>query len=129
MSAMSKTSLFFGILLIGLGGSFYFMTGSKSYTALIPSAFGILVFGCGLLAIKASLRKKAAHFGAVIGLLGVAGGFGMAIPKFIANDAGSAELEQVLMGFVCLAYLWFCIRSFIAARREMKKAKALVGTK
>ncbi len=129
MTAMSKTSLFFGTLLIGLGLAFYFMTGSKSFTALIPTAFGVLVFGCGLLAIKASLRKKAAHFGAMIGLLGVAGGFGMAIPKFIAKDAGNAELEQFLMGVVCLTYLWFCIRSFIAARKEMKKAKALVGVK
>ena len=124
---MTKTSLLFGVLLIALGVVFYFMTGSKSFTALIPAAFGVVILGCGLLAIKASLRKTAAHAGAVVGLLGLAGGFGMAIPKFIAGEAGSAQLEQFLMGVLCVVYLWFCVCSFIAARKELKKAKALVG--
>ncbi len=129
MTSMSKTSLLFGILLVALGVVFYYVTGAEHPSALAPSALGLLIFGCGLLAMKGSLRKKAAHVGALLGFLGAAGGFGMAIPKFMAKDAGAAALEQFLMGVVCVVYLWFCVRSFIAARKEMRKAKALVGVK
>jgi len=129
MNSMSKTSLVFGLLLIALGVVFYFVTGAQSFTALIPAVLGVIVLACGLVALKPSLRKPATLGGALVGLVGAGAGFGMAIPKFLADEAGSAQLEQFLMGVLCVIYLWSCIRSFLAARREIRKARALVGSK
>ena len=118
---MTKISLGFGLLLIVMGIVFYYVTNQASMTALIPSFFGAVIFGCGLLAIKPSLRKHAAHVGALAGLLGIAGGLGMAIPKFVKGEANLATLEQLSMGILCVIYVYFCVRSFIAARKARKK--------
>ncbi len=122
---MTKISLGFGLLLIVLGVAFYYATKQASMTALIPAFFGVAILICGLIAIKPSARKHAAHVAALVGLLGIAGGFGMSIPKFMKGEANLATLEQLIFGIVCAVYVFFCVRSFIAARKAKKKLEKM----
>ena len=55
----------------GLAG--YFGTGSKSLTALLPSAIGIILLFCGFLAANENRRMVAMHIAVLIGLLGALG--------------------------------------------------------
>ena len=65
------------------------------------------------------------HIAALTGLLGVLGGLGMGLPKLGKLIAGTAErptavILQIAMGALCLLFLFFCVKSFIAARRARK---------
>ena len=61
MTAMSSTTILFGVLLtlLGLGG--YFLTGASSPTALIPTIFGLLLLMLGALARSEPIRKHPMH--------------------------------------------------------------------
>lgn len=121
MTSMTKLSIGTGSALILLGIVSYFATGQTSFTAFIPSGFGILILAMGILCRNEGLRMAAAHIAVVVALLGFLGGFGMAIPKL----AKGAELKgsitaQLVMGAICLLYIIFAVRSFIAARKAQK---------
>lgn len=119
MPAVTRTT---GIILVILGLGAYFGTGSRSFTALIPSFFGILIFISGMIAGKEKWRKHAMHAAlglALLGLLGSASG----LPKVFELMSGgsvarpAAAITQSIMAVICLVYLVLGVRSFIAARR------------
>jgi hypothetical protein len=56
------------------------------------------------------------HVAALVGLLGLLGGFGMGLKKVISAP-DLAAYSQLFLGMVCLLFLIICVRSFIAARR------------
>lgn len=105
-----------GFVLILWSTVSFFISDSKSFTAFIPAVFGLLIAISGLIAIKETTRKHAMHVAALVGLLGLLGGFGMGLRKLF-SDPGLAAFSQVFLGIVCLIFLIVCIRSFIAARR------------
>lgn len=123
---MPKTTLLFGVSLVVLGLGAYLVTGRESVTALIPAFFGLPVIGLGVAAlVKESLRKHAMHGGAGLALLGLLG-TAKAVPNLLyLLSVGSVHVErpaavvvQSLMALLCVAYLYFSIRSFIEARRN-----------
>jgi hypothetical protein len=122
---MSKISIFFGLLLVTLGLAFYVATGSESPTALIPLIPGVLIGVSGAVAFVPKYRKHAAHGGALVGLLGFiasAGRLAMVIRK--EEVPVVATVEMFLMAAICILYVGFCVKSFIAARKAMKAEAA-----
>lgn len=116
MTTAVRTALLSGIVLILWSVLTFFISGGESYTAFIPAGFGLLIALCGAVAIKEAARKHAMHVAALVGLLGLLGGFGMGLRK-VFSEPGLAAYSQLFLGVVCLIFLVVCIRSFIAARR------------
>jgi hypothetical protein len=121
---MVKMTTWTGIALIVLGVAGYFATGSQSFTAFIPSFFGVLIFICALIAGNESRRKLAMHIAQVIALLGFLGSVSGAV-KFVVYVFGSGMLErpsaviaQTIMAIICLVYLVLGIRTFVLARKN-----------
>ncbi len=116
MTTAVRTAIISGFVLILWSTVSYFISESKSFTAFIPAGFGLLLAIFGLIAVKEAARKHAMHVAALVGLLGLLGGFGMGLRK-VFSEPGLAAYSQIFLGVVCLIFLIVCIRSFIAARR------------
>lgn len=116
MTTAVRTAIFSGFILILWSVVSYFLSESRSFTAFIPAVFGLLIAICGLIGRNEGARKHAMHAAAVVGLLGLLGGFGMGLRK-VFSEPGLAAYSQVFLGVVCLIFLITCVRSFIAARR------------
>lgn len=126
---MAKITMAFSVFLTLLGLASYFgaSTANPSVTALIPAAFGIVLFGCGLAALQPTWRKHAMHAVAAIALLGAlaASGRGLSsLAKLAANeDVNRAALTAILlMAASCWTLVVLCVLSFIAARRRQATA-------
>ena len=97
---MAKTTIVFGVLLIGVGLVAYFGSSPKvelrqeetsqlegispvskklPVTALIPAFFGTPLLICGLIALNEKLVAHAMHAAACVGLLGSLGGLSNSI--------------------------------------------------
>src|SRR5438477_11877941 len=80
-SSMAVPTLITAILLIVVGVVGYAgqdpnpETGKVSPTALIPAMVGGALAICGLLAFSDKARKHAMHVAAIVGILGLVGGF------------------------------------------------------
>ena len=116
MTPAVRTAILSGGILIAWSIVTFLLSESRSFTAFIPAIFGALLGVFGLIATKESARKHAMHGAAVVGLLGVLGGFGMGLRK-IFSEPGLAAYSQIFLGVVSLIFLIVCIRSFIAARK------------
>jgi uncharacterized membrane protein len=123
---MALPTVITGLLLILVGLVGYFgaepnpQTGKVSPTALIPAAFGIVLVILGGLAFSDKLRKHAMHLAAVVGVLGIIGGF-MPILRQI-NNTGTFDpfkksaVAGELMILICAVFVGLCVRSFVLAR-------------
>lgn len=127
---MATASTAFGIALILLGVIGYVATGMQSPTALIPSAFGVILAILGILAREPARRKASMHIAAAVGVLGVAGS-ARGLAKIGAVLAGepverpAAVISQSIMAVLLLAFVYLCVRSFIVARRN----RSMEGTR
>ena len=114
---MAFTTIVFGLILTCLGFLGYFLTGTSSFTALIPAAFGVLLLVLGFLARSESARKHAMHAAAAVALVGFLG----ALMSLLRTPAGvrsaAAVYSQVAMVVLTGVFVALCVRSFIAARR------------
>ena len=119
---MSTTSIVFGVLLILLGVAGYaygLMTGHASPTALIPAAFGLVIAIIGAVAASnEGLRKHLMHAAVIIALIGFIAPLGRVLSKISDFSISAASLSQLAMSAICLIFVVFAVRSFIAARRE-----------
>ena len=72
---MARLTILFGIVLILLGGFGFVATGSHFPTALIPSAFGIVLAILGFFAHGAETKRRMLlmHIAVTIGLIGLSG--------------------------------------------------------
>lgn len=140
---MTNRTLICGLALIVIG-SFGYLNGQKSAdedyanqveaqkldstvepkmkdmkTALIPAVFGGLLILCAAVVIaKPALRKHVMHVAAMIGVLGLIGGF---VPILRSGDfdlAKPAIRNGILMSVVCAIFIYLCVQSFIEARRS-----------
>lgn len=117
---MPTLTIVIGVLVTLLGPAFYFASTTRSGTAFIPSAFGVLILLCGLVALAGGgARKHALHVVAMVALLGTLAGLGMGVPALLrGNPRGTlGPYSQVALGVLCAALLVACVRSFVAARR------------
>jgi len=126
-SSLANVTLRFAVILILLGGIFFYLTGSHAPTSLIPVIFGVVLFVVGLLARSESesRRKLFMHIAVTVGLLGFlfpAIRSGMALFARYVKGVPIAHLravqEELLMAVICLVYVILCVQSFIAVRRS-----------
>src|SRR5271154_1111920 len=121
---MAKVTVFFGVLLIVLGGASFVLTGHKFPTSLIPVAFGILLVTFGSLAETpvAKRRMLFMHIAVTVGLLGFVA-TSPALFQVVEFFKGklfpypAAIEEKAAMSALMLIYVLLCVRSFITARR------------
>lgn len=119
---MPTTSIISGFLLIlvGIAGyAFSLMDGNRSWTALIPAAFGVVLVALGAAAKRnEGLRKHLMHAAVIVGL------FGFIIPAWrLVSTAGNltvslAVLSQAAMALICLFFVILSVQSFVNARRN-----------
>lgn len=121
-NGMTHGTLFYGSFLLFLGVASYLLTGRQSITALIPSFFGLIVLPMGLLSLaKPAQKRHFLHVSAALSLLGIFGTF-KGLLGFIQMLSGAetarpeATMAQAAMCVASAIYLFFCVRSFIAAR-------------
>ena len=116
MTAMSSTTILFGVLLTLLGLAGYVLTGASSPTALIPVIFGLLLLALGLLARSEPMRKHAMHAAATVALLGCGG----ALFSLMRTPAGPrspmAVSSQAAMVILTAVFVGLCVKSFIDVR-------------
>jgi hypothetical protein len=117
---MAFTTIVFGLVLILIGLAGYFLTGTSSFTALIPAALGLLLLVLGILARSDSARRHAMHAAAAVALVGFVGALMSVLstpPGVRSAVALYSQLATVLLtGF----FVVLCVRSFVAARRARR---------
>ena len=119
---MTALTLLVGAVLTLAGIAGYALSGAASLTALIPSAVGVLLLLCGLLARNARMQRHAIHAGLLIALLGALGSLRnvAGIGEVFAGTAErpAAAILSTVMLVVLALYLGLGIGSFVQARRR-----------
>ena len=109
------------LVLMIVGIASYWLTGRTSITALIPAFLGVVFVLLAYVARNESARKHAMHVAVAIGLLGVLGTLGRAIPAIVAGQiARPAVIAQIVTGLLLAYYVFLGVQSFRAARRARK---------
>lgn len=117
---MAITTVLTGVLLIALGLGGYFGTGSEHMTALIPTAFGLPILICGLLAQNAARRAMVMHIAVLLGTLGFIGslvGFLKGVNGEAMRTRPIAVEAQGFMALITAIFVGLCVQSFIKARK------------
>lgn len=123
---MSKLTIVLGASLVVLGIVAYLSTGGVSVTALIPAFFGGPILALGVAGhVNEDMRKHFMHAAvalALLGFLGTVGAVRFALymisvgPQHVDNPP--AVIARTIMALLCGGYLYFSIRSFVAARKK-----------
>ncbi len=122
---MPQRAIILGVILALLGVVGYIMSGAASWTALIPSLFGVLFIGAGVMGRNEKLRKHAMHGAAALSLIGILGSFG-GLMKLVTMIGGgeverpAAVIAQSVMAVLCIFFLILSIKSFVDARKQRK---------
>jgi hypothetical protein len=122
---MAKLTIAFGILLVLLGIFGFVATGSAHPTALIPAGIGLFFVLFGVMANTEDSKKRMLwmHISVTVALLVFLGMIPAAIDVIRLSHGAyfqypAAVEEKATLGLFCLIYVLFCVRSFIAARRN-----------
>ncbi|MBD50987.1 MAG: hypothetical protein CMB08_03580 [Euryarchaeota archaeon] len=122
--SMPRLTIIVGSLLILEGIMFYFITGMTSFTALIPSFFGLPLAIVGYMAqIQPEKNHFWMHIAVSFGLLTFLGG-GMAIKGVIDSDFSASTMAQLIMLTVGGIYTYSCVQSFIHTRKSRDSQSA-----
>jgi len=125
---MAPIAIVFGFLLSALGPALYFLSDPErqSPTAFIPSAFGVVLLLCGVIALNEKLRMHAMHVAALVGLIGLLMPLGRLIYAATKPDFqfGLAAGGSLSMAVLCGIFLALCVKSFIDSRIARKKREA-----
>lgn len=117
---MPRIIFIFAVIFVLLGIGAYLMTGAQSWTALIPSIFGLLLVVAGAVSLKS--LKHGGHIAALVGLLGFLGtakSLGK-LPALLAGETverAAALGVQAAFALLSLIFVALCVKSFIDARR------------
>jgi hypothetical protein len=122
---MAKLTIVFGILLILLGIIGFVSTGSAHPTALIPAGLGLIFVLFGFMARSEDVKKRMLwmHISVTVALLSFLGTIRadidvIRLSRGVTFPHPAAVVEKAAMSLLCLIYVLFCVRSFIAARRS-----------
>ncbi len=116
-----------GTILILLGVVAYFASGTSSFTAFIPSVFGILLAACGQVAKNPARTKTFMHIAALLAVLGLLGSL-QGVPQTMALLSGAevarpaAAVARAVMAVVLTVFVVAAVRSFINARKARASA-------
>ena len=122
--SMPKLTIYYGSMLVIWGVSVSVLSDSGSVTSLFPSFLGLGVLIPGILANKNSEKRKFwMHIAVVFGLLCALGGtrFFMVMSDGITYASGSM-LMLLITGSI---YTYFCVQSFIHARKNAEAPTSL----
>ena len=121
---MPRLTIIIGSFLILEGLFFYFITGMTSFTALIPSFFGLPLVLVGYMAqIQPEKNHFWMHIAVSFGLLTFLGG-GMAIKGVLDSDFSTSTLAQLIMLLVGGIFTYSCVQSFIHTRKSRNSQDA-----
>ena len=116
---MENISVAYGILLIVWGVGVTLISGSDSFTSLIPAVLGVPVLIFGILSIVFPNKKKLfMHIVVTVGLIIFLGGldFLRSLGDPFQNVwADTSKLMLMISGFL---FTFLCIKSFIFARKN-----------
>ena len=116
---MENISVVYGILLIVWGVGITLISGSDSFTSLIPAVLGVPVLIFGILSIVFPNKKKLfMHIVVSVGLIIFLGGldFLRSLGDPFQNVwADTSKLMLMISGFL---FTFLCIKSFIFARKN-----------
>lgn len=116
LSNMPLVAIMEGAFLVLFGITTYVYSGQSSFTALIPSMFGLGILIPGYLAYKnPEMTKHAMHVTAIFALIGTLGGLG-SINGFLNGEFSLANISKGVLLVICGEYMVFCILSFRAVR-------------
>jgi hypothetical protein len=120
---MATVTRVFGVILVVLGAIYFVVTGSAHPTALIPAAFGFVLFVCGWLARTEDPGRRMLwmHIAVTVGLIGflfpaIRGGMALSRSAYLTAVQRTAAQEEVIMAVICAVFTALCVRSFILAR-------------
>ena len=117
---LEKIAIAYGLFLILWGIIITFISGSNSFTSLIPSFLGLLVFIFSYLAAKFSEKKMLfMHIVVSVGFIIFIGGF--RVLSNIGNlfaDKFWADISQIMMLVTGGLFIYHCMKSFIFARKN-----------
>jgi hypothetical protein len=125
---MANVTIRIAAILIFLGLVFFYITGMHAPTSLIPVWFGIVLLVLGLAARSddAGRRKLVMHIAVTVGLIGFLVPAIRVTPVLYARYVHGTPIlhhraiqEEGLMALICLLFVIFCVRSFIAVRRNL----------
>lgn len=117
---MPRIIFTFAVIFVLLGIGAYLITGAQSWTALIPSIFGLLLAIAGGVSLKS--LKHGGHIAALVGLLGFLGtarSLGK-LPALVSGEPverAAAVGVQASFAILSLVFVALCVKSFIDARR------------
>jgi uncharacterized membrane protein HdeD (DUF308 family) len=124
---LGKLTMFFGVLLVALGVTAYYLTDSMHTTQLAPAVLGLALLLCGALANTEDSRRRMLwmHVAVTLGLLGFLASGALVVLAFVwAHGVPFGEPMTVesrgAMCVLCAIFVALCVRSFIAARRGRK---------
>lgn len=118
-----------GTILIILGAVAYFASGTSSFTAFIPSVFGVLLAACGQIAKNPARTKTFMHIAALLAVLGFAGSI-QGIPQTITLLSGgevarpAAAVSRAVMAVILAVFVAAAVRSFVQARKARQASVA-----
>ena len=119
---MSNVSMFFGVVLMALGGGLYFASETRAITALIPAFFGVAFVVLGAIARNEAARKHAMHVAAMLGLIGCVFPAYRVIDAIIAGTPRDTDAKErafygsIAMAVLCAVFVALCVKSFIDAK-------------
>jgi hypothetical protein len=123
---MPRTAVIIGALLILLGILSFLLSGFQSWTALIPTGFGLIIAALGVVARQEKSRRDAMHAAAGVGLIGLlatVSGF-VKLYRLLNGDEGlrpAAVISQSIMFVLCTIFVGLAVNSFIEARRKREQ--------
>lgn len=125
---MTALTALVGALLTVVGVVAFVMSDAASWTALIPSAVGVILLVLGLMARNRRAHRHAMHAALLVAVLGAAGSI-MNVVKLGDLFAGTAErpaavITSTIMLVVLLVYIGLGVRSLVAARRYRARLAA-----
>jgi hypothetical protein len=113
-----------GLVLVLLGVLGYALTSTKSLTAFIPSVSGLLLLASPRARKPCAATPCTLAAGvSLLGLLGTLSGLVTLTGSFFGGtlERPVAVIAQGLTALVCLLFLIFAVRSFVAARRQRRE--------
>ncbi len=121
LTRMPRWTATIGVILIVLGVAAYIGTGMESWTALLPSALGLILFMAGWMAMRSErLRKPALWLAGGVALLGALGSLRGLGDLFALVAGGSVErptaaAAQGITLLLCLILLGVAGKHFLRA--------------
>ena len=122
---MPDISIAVGLIFTIWGIGAYIISDMASITAMIPMFVGGPIFTMGLLSkARPDKRKTFMHISAMFGLLCALGG--LRLPMILMADDSSNLLiaSHAILLVLGGLYTYFCIQSFIWARKQREAAEA-----